>query len=315
MKDSDKELARMHEEERLADPRMAYYKEVFKNSKRWTGEESLEGKKVIVYCEQGAGDIIHMARYFSYLEDAESLHGLYLYCPKSLHDLFVFECLDKENPELPEHDFHVLSLSLPFLVGEVAGEQNGPSHTTFPYLSCNVDLPTDLSEVSGPNDFRIGICWEGSPLHDNNEARCCPLKHFKPLARLPNTKLFCLQKYIHNQELVEDCEDLELYGVELNDFKDTANLISNLSVVVTIDTAVAHLAGAMNKRVHLLLPEQNDGRWGNKGDATRWYKSMKIWRVKNNPALGAWGGSLDKKASPRWGEALRWLHAELHKNR
>ena len=143
MKETDKQLARAYEESRLKDLRMAYYNEVFKNSKRWTGEESLKGKRVIVYCEQGVGDIIHMARYFKYLarfmdtnEDVEaSLHRICLYCPKSLHDLFVFECFDKENPELPEHDFHVLSLSLPFLVGERAGEINGPSHTMFPYIT------------------------------------------------------------------------------------------------------------------------------------------------------------------------------------
>jgi hypothetical protein len=314
VRDADKQLARKHEEDRLKDRRMSYYNMVYKNSKRWTGNEDISDSRIIIYCEQGFGDIIHMARYIPQITVKE----LWLHCPKELHRLWIDETvnteisllkfLDKVNPELPEHDYHILSLSLPFLLGEEAGRAFGTSHTEFPYFGKY--KPKDLSEYSG---LKIGICWEGSPTHEKNDQRNCPLRYFKSLQKIEKedrlVHLFSLQKYIHDPELTKECEDMFLLGVELSDFRDTAELITAMDMVVTVDTAVVHLAGAIGKKTHLVLGPEHDDRWGNGTSETRWYKHMKIWRAgKTN----RWP-FVSKTSSPNWRGVFDKLVAEISK--
>jgi len=191
------------------------------------------------------------------------------HCPKSLHR--VFECLDielldKDNPELPDHDFHLLSMSLPFLLGEQRGKQ-------FPYLT--VPEKADL-EVE-PAIRKIGICWEGSPHNNLNDQRNCPLSYFKILEN-EFTKLFTLQKDIYSSELLNGCADMELFGYEIDDFYDTGKIINALDMVVTVDTAVLHLAGAMNKLVYGIMNVEHDPRW----DIDNWYDSAVIVKIKEH---------------------------------
>lgn len=253
--------------DRICSPRMTYYRRTYRNSVRWDGREKLQGKRVIVYCEQGFGDTIQFVRYIKALKNL----GCYtiLHCAIPLHTLFVGhveavdEVFDKDNPNLPPHDYHVLSMSLPFLIEN--------AETTSPYI--RVDEKTDI----GYNDkFKIGIAWEGSPDHSNNILRSCSLSHFKEIEKLSNVKLFMLQKQIHIPELVLGCEQMELLGVGLVDFLDTAKFINALDLVVSVDTSVLHLAGAMNKPAIGLLSTPCDTRW----DVKEWYPSVKLIRQK-----------------------------------
>lgn len=250
-------------DERLNDPRMDYYKEVFKNSIRWHTDGfrpfyDLKDKKVIVYGEQGFGDIIQFSRYISVLKE-RNCHIMF-YVPKDLHRLFEcldVELLDKDNCDLPPHDFHVLSLDLPFMLEALNKEFK------FPYLTVNETAKLD--EV--PSDVkRIGIVWEGSS--NNSTNRDCPLKYFKCLD-CPLTKLYVLQKEIRNPTLLEDV-NFDVFGYDFKDFYDTATVINAMDAVVTIDTAVLHLAGAMNKLTFALLSHTRDPRW----DIQSWYNSV-----------------------------------------
>lgn len=245
---------------------MEYYRSLYANSERWNGVEDISGKRVIVYCEQGMGDIIQFARYVPYLKQRGCT--TIMHCPTALHRLFlnhlhgVDEVFDKDNETVPKHDFHVLSLSLPFLLQI--------EKAAIPYI--HVLEKTDLSEFSGC--FKVGIAWEGNPEHTNNAQRSCPLNCFRELHDIPNLKLFMLQKNIHQQELLKGAEDLEIYGTEINDFLDTAKLIAAMDAIAVVDTSVLHLAGAMNKTAHCLLSKPEDPRWS----VAQWYNSVKFCR-------------------------------------
>jgi ADP-heptose:LPS heptosyltransferase len=247
---------------------MASYKVMYANSKHWDGEELLQDKRVIVYCEQGLGDIIQFSRYFKPLRE----RGCYLiaHCPKDLHRLLQNEAdefLDKaEGVEPPPHDLHVLSMSLPFLL-KVVSEDNSRQYLSVPEME-------DLGEHTGK--FKIGIAWEGSGNHPNNAERCCPLRYFAQLAEMPNTSVFMLHKDIENLKLVEGCEEMALYGVAIEDFYDTAKLINALDLVITVDTSILHLAGALGKKTYGLLAYRKDPRWS----YGHWYDSVTLIKQK-----------------------------------
>jgi len=258
--------------DRLLSKRMTYYRKVYKNSIRWNGEDSLLNKTVVVYCEQGLGDIIHFSRYFKYLKARGC--KVILHCPIELHRLMlacegVDAVWDKDNPKLWAHDYHVLSMSLPFVLGRL--------ETVQPYIQITQKMP-----LEGFDKYtKIGIAWEGNPDHSNNLDRSCPLKWFKELYNLPDVKLFKLQKNIHLPQFVAECDDMDILGVPLNDFYDTATFINALDYVVSVDTSVLHLSGAMGKRTYGLLSYQHDYRW----DVARWYSEAKLF---TQPEQGAW---------------------------
>lgn len=260
---------------------MERYHSIFKNSTQWDGETSLDGKKVIIYCEQGYGDIIQFSRYFKNVMRL----GAYvlLYCPKPLHRLFQHmemadEFLDKDTCEiLPEHDFHVLSMSLPFLVDEVE-----------PVTYIDIPDKEDISAMGVDKPyFNAGIAWEGNPEHSNNCDRSCPLEYFQQLLCVKNMRLFMLQNTFHNTKLLKNCDDIDLCGANLTDFYDTAALINAMDVVITVDTAVMHLAGAMGKPTYGLLSYRHDPRWG----LAKWYPNLTLVQQGR---FGDWDSAFDK---------------------
>jgi len=253
--------------DRVYNQHMTYYRETYKHSSRWNGMDTLEEKKIIVYGEQGLGDNIQFVRYAKHLKK-KGCH-VTIHCDAALHSLFrtidgVDAVLDKDCDQLPAHDYHVLSMSLPFMLSD--------PKIKFPYIKA--DGKKDLGELG----FKIGIAWEGSPTHSNNSLRSCPLRYFKPLIDDLGASLFILQKEVHLHELI--CE-IDLYGTNLNDFTDTAKLINSVDLVICVDTSVLHLAGAMNKKAIGLLSEPGDYRWNVK----EWYPSIKLIRQKES---GVW---------------------------
>lgn len=250
---------------RLDDPRMDYYKGVYKDSPAWDGKESLENKTVLCYCEQGYGDIIQFVRYIPLLQ--RRCGKVILHCPKTLHHLFAClgaELIDKEERTLPPHDVHVLSMSLPFLLGV----WDLPT----PYLAV---IQTEQLPQKFASKVKIGIAWEGSPDNPYNERRNCPLRHFLSLDT-EKTALFMLQDQIRDQKLLSGATDLVLQGVPINDFYDTAKLINAMDYVVSVDTAVLHLAGALGKFTFGLLAHDCDPRWS----VDPWYHRFVLIRQK-----------------------------------
>lgn len=292
------EIGREHETERIQHPYMQYYRHVFSDSKRWDGQESLDGKRIIVYMEQGYGDCIQFLRYVPILRKRGSC-TVYVYCRKELEQLFTESTLgfdhfiDKDDPTLPEHDLHVLSMTLPFYLAKELSALDA-SHTAFPYIKLK---PFELDIPKGV--LNIGICWEGSPTNAENYYKSIPLLYFRRLQeKLMSEKkiqvaLYSLQPSFHNGSLIKGCEDMELFSTELNDFLDTARLASKMDCVVTVDTSTFHLCGAMNLPfLYLMLGPRNDGRFGDK-DTTKWYRSARIIHKTEEDPL-RWQGAFDE---------------------
>ena len=264
------------------------WKKIYNQSKRWRGG-NLNGKKIIVHTEQGHGDSIHFVRYLKPLKE-KGAH-IILHCNDSLKGIFEgladeffttepdkIEDWEKGN-SIPEHDYYIPLLSLPHELGSI-----------FTYPSyIHVKRKFDLSSYSEVN--KVGIVWAGNPQHPNDKQRSCNLKMFRGIANLPNIKLFSLMKdtrkraYLHHKEpidLTEDSNDMKVVDLQeyIHDFEDTAAIINSLDLIIGVDTAVIHLAGAMGKPCLLLLPWNPDWRWEANGENTIWYGRMHIVRQK-----------------------------------
>jgi hypothetical protein len=264
---------------RISDPRMEYYRHTYRNSTLWLGED-LKDKRVMLYCEQGLGDNIQFLRYLPRLQARGC--QVTVHCPAALHCVLPYmgatAWLDKDNENLPEHDFHILSLDLPFVLSKAftttvpGAMQNwwlgGSLEEYMPEI--NRDIPqtpyikfTEKTELpEGPN---IGICWSGNPNHYNDNDRSCNLTEFKKL----KGRLISLQ-VDYNPKYTAGAEDMELWATEMKDMLDTLRLINAVDYVVTVDTLVMHLAGALNKKTFCLLGDNPDPRWGN----NLWYPSV-----------------------------------------
>ena len=269
---------------RIQDPRMEYYHQTYQNSILWKGKESLKNKKIIIYCEQGTGDTVQFLRYLPLLK-TKGCH-IILHCPEILHCVLPYisgvdEWLEKFDDNLPEHDFHILILDLPFLTLKdkpVDIETWWEGKELEKYMSQVLqNIPTTpyinfKEQETLPDGTNIGICWAGSPAHYNDAERSCNLKYFNCL----NGRLFSLQKEIY-EKYTAGAEKTVLWGTELNNLLDTLKLINSLDVVVTVDTLIMHLAGALNKKTYVMLGKNPDARW-KRGEGTKWYPSITFCR-------------------------------------
>lgn len=241
---------------------------------RWSGE-LLEGKTVLLHCEQGLGDVIFAARYIPILQ--------------GMTKRVVFECYDKlmpliasgsdsgQNVEDLEFDFQLSILDAPLATGVTR-----PFYPAEPYVKpcvAKVEKWRTLSEELGP---KVGLVWAGNPEQKRDGSRSCALVDFDVLSAIKDIKWYSLQLGNASQELNCSLHALDIHDLseEIADFADTAAIIAHLDLVVTTCTAVAHLAGAMGKPVWILLsPRNSDYRWGESGDSSDWYPSARLFRA------------------------------------
>lgn len=266
--------------ERLMNPKMECYRETYKDSPRWDGEEDLSEKTVIIYGEQGHGDVLQFARYIPLI--AQLKCKIIIHCQEGLKDLLLNQLTgisgwipknDGVVVELPKHDFHIPSMSLPFLLGIY--------EVDVPYIK---PPQSDNSFEEFKTNFKVGIAWEGSVEHSNNEERSCPLGIFRKIHNMDKVKLFMCQKKIHLDKFVRGSEDMEVHGCHLNNFLDTAKLINEMDLIISVDTSVMHLAGAMGKKTICLMSYNHDPRWDLD---INWYPSVKIIKQQEQ---GDWRG-------------------------
>jgi len=258
-----------------------------KFDKTFKPEYDLKGKKVLVYAEQGLGDAIQFIRYLSMLKEK----GCYiiLECGKELHGLLhnfnsVDEIIEKNFVERPniEYDYEVPLLSLPLYFKTNA--DNIP--TKVPYLSVKKELKEKWADIINDNDkVKIGIVWAGSPIHTNDRHRSVRLQQFLSLLSTEGTHFYSLQKGFP----IIQAYDYQLLLTNLDEhiksFADTAAAIENLDLIITVDTSVAHLAGALGKTAWILLPYLPDWRWLLEGDKSIWYPTIQLYR---QPEISDW---------------------------
>ena len=253
----------------------------------WEGG-SFIGKRLCVHSEQGLGDTLQFIRY---LPRVKNLGGtVILETSRHLAGLFtglnsVDEVVVKDSNASPgvEYDMCAHLLSLPGLFRTTVDA----IPATVPYIAAD---PNKVSywkqKLAGP-DFKVGFVWGGSPVHKRDRIRSIELARFEILATIPGIRLYGLQKggaALQAERLTGDTRIHNL-GDALGDFSDTAALIENLDLTISVDTSVAHLAGAMGKPVWVMLPYVPDWRWMlNRGDSP-WYPTMRLFR---QPQQGNW---------------------------
>ena len=244
----------------------------------WDGSD-LKGKTLLIHQEQGFGDMIQFARYIPMVKAKGGT--VVVEVQPELSRLFstlpgVDKVINRGSP-LPKFDFFVPMMSL----AKVFATTKETVPVDIPYLTApdklGVQLPASLERQRN-----IGIVWAGKPTHQNDKNRSCQFSHFIELLGMPGVTVYSLQKGPREADIVDaGCEALVLnLGSRLNDFADTAAVIQQLDMVITIDTSVAHLAGALGKPVWVVLPFAPDWRWMTDIDTSPWYPSMRLFRQK-----------------------------------
>jgi hypothetical protein len=150
-----------------------------------------------------------------------------------------------------------------------------------PYLTAKTPLVDKWNErLRGIEGFQVGIAWQGNPEYAHDRRRSIPLRHFEPLSTVPGVRLISLQKGYGSEQLAAVAGRFDVLDVaaELDDFVDTAAVMKNQAMVITSDTAVAHLAGALGIPVWLALHDVPDWRWFLGRENSPWYPSMRLFR-------------------------------------
>ncbi len=249
----------------------------------WLGEEPLARKTVLIWAEQGFGDTIHFARYVPLV--ARHTGHVIVRAPSALRSLLEtlrggggsMTFITGEEP-LPPHDFHCPLMSLPLAFGTT--RDTIPVESS--YLRADPKQVAKWRERLGPRGKpRIGIVWAGRQYGSINRTRDMRLAHLTPLASV-SVELISMQKQIPQADwsAAERIPCSYRVGESLTDFADTAALIANLDLVLGVDTAVAHLAGALGKPVWVMVKHSGEWRWPLGCVDSPWYPSARIFRQK-----------------------------------
>lgn len=267
---------------------------------RWTGED-LKNKTILIYSEQGIGDLFMFSRYIP--DVVKMAEKVILECQECTCELMEINFpqinvvgrpnLDMQPP--PQADFAISICSLPYLLGynsidKISGKT---------YLKPgNHRVPRSLSKTG---KLKVGLCWAGNLDHAHDYLRTCPVKNLVPLKEV-DVEYFCLQKDTHPVRLWKKKHAFPHKGMEsipmtditpfMKNFANTAACLQKMDLIITIDSAIAHLAGAMGVPVWMYIPTISDWRWlKHLPDTSIWYDSMRIYRQSS---LYNWSEVIDR---------------------
>ena len=242
----------------------------------WDGVE-LKNKTIFLYCEQGLGDAIQFVRYVPLL----NLMGakVILESPKQLFQLFKeidfsgkLICLG-DTP--PRFDYYASIVDLPQLLRRSFRDLP----VWKPYLQAKQDIKKKWEQLlKFGSELKVGFVWAGNPQHPYDGKRTIDAHLFMPLLQIPDISLYSLQVGRNDESKTTFGNQITHVGHLISDFSDTAAVISKLNLIITVDTAVAHLSGALGCATMTLLPAVPDWRWLLGRDDTPWYPTMKLIR-------------------------------------
>lgn len=271
-------------ESRWRVPRLTKPERAFRQP-RWKGER-FEGQTLLLHYEQGFGDTVMLVRYARMvkalggrvlLEAQPQLADLMSTCPG------IDEIIPHGNA-LPPFDLQLPLLSLPWVFQTTLGS----IPANIPYLDIPAHVPNQgwiVRVLAAAEQFtRIGLVWSGNAAHKNDRVRSIQAEALRPLASLPNVFWFGLQPGSEEEPPLKEFVSLAPW---LSNFSDTAYALSGMDLVITVDTAVAHLSGALGIPTLLMLPYSPDWRWLLDRDDSPWYPSMRLYR---QPSPGDWDG-------------------------
>ncbi len=248
----------------------------------WNGAD-LHGQRVLIQAEQGLGDILQFVRYLPLVAGQRGGEVMFEVPPQliPLLEPSGFKNLVPTGEPVGECAVHAPLLSLPRLLGTTLETIPAP----VPYLSAPPDLiATWRAKLAESPGFKVGIAWQGDPANALDRFRSIPLSEFQPLADAAGVRLVSLQKKhgLDQLEALGDRLGVVRFGDEVDEargaFVDTAAIIKNLDLVITSETSIAHLAGALGAPVWLALSTAADWRWLQNRDDSPWYPTMRLFR-------------------------------------
>jgi tetratricopeptide (TPR) repeat protein len=252
----------------------------------WNGSE-IKGLTILLQCEQGLGDTVQFFRYAPLI--AQKGAKVIVDCQRELVSLLKNtegeQQVIVQGEELPEFDVYCPLLSLPLIFNTTL--ETIPAK--IPYIIVDSLLAQKWEDkVQYDNSkLKIGLVWAGRPEHKKDLNRSCSLDNFSPLAELGDISCYSLQKGAASEQAKNPPKGMKFidYTEEIIDFSDTAALMENLDLIVSVDTSVVHLAGALGKPTWTLLPFAPDWRWMLNREDSPWYPTMRLFR---QPSFGDW---------------------------
>ncbi|MEC8423647.1 MAG: hypothetical protein VX000_07710, partial [Myxococcota bacterium] len=252
----------------------------------WTGG-SLDGQTLLVHAEQGFGDSLQFVRFAGLLATRGARvvvrgHGRLAALLGQVPGVAVY--IAKDTP-VPQVDLQVGMMDVPGLLGLDAADLGA----AVPYLHADADRVRRLSRRLPAAGLRVGIGWQGNPDFEADHLRSPPLARFAPLASVEGAAFICLQQQHGRDQLARSRLPMLDLAPELDTgpdgFVDTAAVLASLDLVITSDTALAHLAGGMGRPTWVVLPYAADWRWLVARTDVPWYPTMRLFR---QPGPGAW---------------------------
>ncbi len=255
----------------------------------WRGD-LLEGATILLYAEQGLGDTIQFLRYVPRVQAAGG--SVILDVPASMMRLAGqipgLAAIVKSGDSLPPFAWHCPLMSLPLAFGMTL--ESIPA--AVPYLTIPEEALRDAQVLPWPRDgLRAGLVWSGNPQYLEDRIRSIPFSCFQPLLDLDSARFFSLQMGPAAAQMPPMEPRVNDLQSAIRDLADTAALISQLDLVITVDTAVAHLAGALARPTWVLLPFAPDWRWLTSREDSPWYPTARLFR---QPRPGDWGSVIDR---------------------
>jgi hypothetical protein len=255
----------------------------------WLGKESLDGKTILLHAEQGSGDTIQFVRYAPLLvaRGATVVLEVQAELARLMSDMPAVEVI-RRGQSLPHFDFHCPLLSLPLALAT----ELSTVPADIPYIAASdADIAHWRQELPQRRPL-IGLVWAGGRVHDNDHNRSIRLERLLPLLDMPEVTFVSLQHDVRVEDapLLNAHQNVFQSKRKFRDFADTAGLIALLDAVVAVDTAVAHLAGAMGKPLFLLLPFAADFRWMRERQDSPWYPAARLYR---QPSFGDWDSAIE----------------------
>jgi tetratricopeptide (TPR) repeat protein len=257
---------------------------------RWSGCESLNGKIILLHAEQGFGDTIQFVRYARLVAErgaAKVVVEVQRELVPLLAGLAGVAAVIARGEPLPAFDLHCPLLSLPFAFAT----ELGTIPASIPYLTPPEDRLVAWRDRLPRRRPLIGLTWSGDPIHDNDLNRSIGLAVLAPMLELADVTFISLQHDIRERDLpvLQNLPNLHRLDTRFSDFADTAAVVSLLDAVISVDTAVAHVAGAIGKPLLLLLPFAADFRWLRERSDSPWYPTARLYR---QPQFGDWDSAI-----------------------
>ena len=267
---------------------LANLKEVL-NRPRFTLKSPKKGKTLLLWSEQGYGDMIQFARFAKTLKQKYPSLRLKVEVREPLVKLFkeqeFFDEVIKRGESFGEFDYQLPLMSLAHLLKTTAKKVPFSDRSYLKLEDEKFDLECESKRLN------IGIAWSASATSESYAERFIGLKQFEPLMRDKRIKLFSLQ--VGDSQDIKNYKKSEIVDLEpkLTDFKKSALAISRLDLIITSDTSIAHLSGALGRETIVMLPKKSEWRWGVDRDRSLWYKNTKLIRQESE---GEWEGAFKK---------------------